>query len=264
MVHHHSFIQSQQLPLYLYFSNGCSGNLPWTWKHWSHLWIQISPQRKNISMSCIIRLFRHPFILSDSTNHKQYKEHLLCSNWVLFHFYYIPSHRPAQTEETPFLIMVLLTLRPMGYCRPLTKRGGRTPTLSSSLPMIGPSVWLWLSRPDCQSLGQKQGEISWVVLLLPLNTWRFHVTEELNVFSINQSLYKKNKPIFKHDTQQNKQVWMPKLEFSYKKMNGATMIYVALNKKHDIAGCVHSFQRRFEVETVSEWGWGGGSGKARG
>lgn len=41
-------------------------------------------------------------------------EFLLHADWVLFHFYHIPSHGPVQIQEAIF------SLRQMGCCRPPT------------------------------------------------------------------------------------------------------------------------------------------------
>ena len=54
-------------------------------------------------------------------------------NWVLFHFYHIPSQSPVQIQEAIF------SLRQMGCCRPLTTGAtGSTPFLSSTFLTVSP------------------------------------------------------------------------------------------------------------------------------
>lgn len=64
---------------------GDLGNCPMLWK--ADPTHEFTTIHKNISMPCITRHHRHPFVLADSLNHSNTKVSL-CFKWLLFHFYH--------------------------------------------------------------------------------------------------------------------------------------------------------------------------------
>lgn len=208
-------------------------------------------------MSCIRRPLRHPFILSDTPNHKQYKVTAL--SWL---------------GAFPFwsLVTILLRFRKLSSVWNKWAAAGQSPQgewtehPSSPLPssQLAPSACLCPSRPDHWSFVQKQEEASWAVPIFPLSAWGSYVTEELNASSTTRAYLKRINPFSQmQQTIKSTQVWDPKLEFSYRKVNGTTWFMLPQTWIMIEQGVSTPSTGRSVVETVSEWGWGG-SGKARG